>query len=63
MTGATVKYWEGRTPPPEYYAPPFPGNNAGVKIPFNVKKVCEYAHKVGKELTELTKTEIDNLHM
>lgn len=58
MTGANrVKYWEGRTPPAEYFLPPDPLKP--IPCTFNLKKVIEYAKMVGKDITDLTREEVD----
>ena len=57
MNGVNVRYWEGRTPPPEYYAEPNPEMH--ILCPFNLRKVIDYSKKVGREITDLTRDEVE----
>lgn len=57
MNGTTVKYWEGRTPAPEYFAPVNPYEEQPA-CKYNLRELTRYARKVGKRVTELTYEEI-----
>ena len=57
MNGTTVKYWEGRTPAPEYYAPVDPYQEQP-PCNFNLAELLRYARKVGKPIADLTYEEI-----
>ena len=53
MNGIKVKYWEGRTPGPEYFAPVDPYKEQP-PCKYDLKELSRYARKVGKPITELT---------
>lgn len=48
-----AKYWEGRTPPSEYYILPDPYNSCP-ESNINLRKLCQYAKVVGKSPADLT---------
>ncbi len=58
MNGIEVKYWEGRTPEPEYYAPVDPYQEQP-PCRYNLKELSRYARKVGKPIAELTYDEVE----
>ena len=57
MDRILVKYWEGRTPPSEYYLPPDPYKSCP-ESNINLRKLCQYAKDVGKALADLTYEEV-----
>ncbi len=57
MNGTTVKFWEGRTPSPEYYAPVDPYEKQP-ECKYDLRELTRFARKVGKRITELTYDEI-----
>lgn len=57
MNSKNVKYWEGRTPPPDYYLPPDP-YKPPPESNINLLKLCQYAKENRKSLTDLTYEEV-----
>ena len=57
MSGTTVKFWEGRTPAPEYIAAIDPYKDQP-SCKYDLKELSRYARKVGKQITELTNDEV-----
>ena len=57
MNGIRVKFWEGRTPSPEYYAPVDPYREQP-PCKYNLRELVRYARQVGKPITELTYEEV-----
>ena len=58
MNGIRVKYWEGRTPEPEYYAPVDPYKEQSL-CKYNLRELSRYARQVGKPITALTYDEVE----
>lgn len=57
MNGTKVKFWEGRTPSPEYYAPVDPYREQP-PCNYDLKELVRYAREAGKPITELTYEEV-----
>ena len=57
MVEATVRFWEGRIPPPEYYTPLDPYDNPP-PCRYNLMELTRYARNTGKRIAELTYDEI-----
>ena len=57
MNGTTVKFWEGRTPAPEYFAPVDPYKEQP-PCRYNLKELARYARQTGKPIAELTYDEV-----
>ena len=57
MNGTTVKFWEGRTPSPEYFAPVDPYREQP-PCRYNLRELSRYARKAGKPIAELTYEEV-----
>ena len=57
MDGKKIKYWEGRTPPPEYFFPHDPYKSCP-ESNINIRKLCQYARQMGKCVTDLTYEEV-----
>ena len=57
MDGIKVRYWEGRTPPPEYYEPPDP-YKPGPKCNINLSELTKYARRTGKRIVDMTYEEV-----
>ena len=58
MSGTTVKFWEGRTPMPEYYVPVDPYAEQPA-CQYDLRELIRYARRVGKQLTDLTYAEVE----
>jgi len=57
MSGMKVKYWEGRTPPAEYYQRPDPYSRAP-ECNFNLLELTRYARTSGKKIGDMSYDEI-----
>ncbi len=57
MSGMKAKYWEGRTPDAEFFAPIDP-YQAQPNCPFDLSKVLAYAKEQGKKIIDLTYEEV-----
>ena len=57
MNGTTVKFWEGRTPSPEYFAPVDPYREQP-PCKYDLRALSRYARKAGKPIAELTYEEV-----
>lgn len=55
------KYWEGRTPPKEYYNPLDYSNPP--TCPYDLPALARYAKRVGKEITELSYEEVERFRV
>lgn len=55
------KYWDGRTPPREYYVPVDYSNPPS--CPFNLLGLSRYAKRVGKETRELSYEEVEQFRV
>lgn len=57
MTGMKVRYWEGRTPPAEYYGTPSLDHDS--KVPsLNYRALVDYARNVGRKIVDLSYEEV-----
>ena len=52
-----VKYWENRTPPPEYYAPVDPYREPPA-YNLNHAALSRYAKRIGKKIADMSAEEI-----
>lgn len=57
MNGIKVKFWEGREPGPEYYAPIDPYGEPP-KCNINLLVLTKYARSVQKKVVDLTYDEV-----
>ena len=57
MTGIKVKYWEGRTPPAEYYGTPDPNMHKNQPV-FDYRAMAQYARTLGRKIVDLTYDEV-----
>lgn len=55
------KYWEGRTPPEEYFASV--DYNDPPVCPFNLPALSRYARRVGKEIRDLRYDEVEQFRV
>ncbi len=59
MNSTTAKFWEGRTPTPEYFAPVNPYEDPP-SCKYDLQELTRYARQVGKRIVELTYEEISH---
>lgn len=57
MSGMKAKYWEGRTPPAEYYQTPNPYSHAP-ECNINLLELTRYAKSIGKKTIDMTYEEV-----
>ena len=62
MNNLTVKYWEGRTPPPGYYAPVDPYTDSP-QCKYNLREMVQFALRKGKAPSELTFEEVEQFYI
>ena len=55
------KYWEGETPPPEYYAPVDYSNPP--RCPYDLPALSHYAKEQGRAIIELTYDEVEQFRV
>ncbi len=57
MSGMKAKYWDGRTPAADFFAPVDPYQEQP-NCPFDLSKALAYAKSKGKKMMELTYDEV-----
>lgn len=57
MSEPKAKYWEGRTPPAEYYQTPDPYSRAP-ECNINLRELSGYAKSTGKKIIDMTYEEV-----
>ncbi len=57
MSGMKAKYWDGRTPTADFFAPVDPYREQP-DCPFDLSKVLAYAKAKGKKVMDLTYDEV-----
>lgn len=54
-----IKYWDGSTPPAEYFEPVDPYAGPQFSAAFDLQALTEYAREKGVPIAELTREEVD----